>query len=717
MQAGTVSNNNNGEDEDLDIDAFFLPGGILDPEANNAAAQEHTALPPSSAAEGPTGGAYEKAPSSYGSADLATILPIFASKSSPLPSNPWNADTSKAEEDETITGAPLVPNAGDNSNAGEDKLSSWLQSSMTRTDQAVGNKNENSSLEMLQSSVGPASSLQLDAATTLPPPPLPDLVPPVLPKPPPGFESMPNNEPPSENRTARANTNESWFSTKSQDIPAHMDGGGDDDRVGTRETTIRTVAEPKDGASELLLEKPDTTSAPLNRILSFSGKEALETEPIGPTGGDAQEDELAKAKEESVLEPNPSKSETSHRPNELQADDSSTKADSGKETTPAKILPESSSSKSSRRKRKTKSATTGGATTGKSAPPESGSSETGDVKDGILPTDDVLPDSSNAHSHDPQAPPPPPPQERQESLLQAVFNVFAAMLNCVFQTSPARAISLVVDVYRALIDPMVQSALGAVVFVAKYVFIFSVAVGNIFKFALEEAALGHYVSDLMLMWNPTLQPHGRQASVSFLCYLVLYLIPYVSDILMAHLDLPHYTPHIISNAALYSLSLRLSHLASSTEAANRVARRGKASNSNNHDSANTNTAVAAKSSSSQQQHLNNYYIPESDRRRLEHDLCQRILRSLRFAIPGSFLMEGFSNANASFAMAEAPVRLTIAYFLSLTKHGSVLSPVAWVGWSTQVLLAAYLPSGYLLDVVLLVVGLAFVRLVSTLHYE
>ena len=89
MQAGTANNNNGGEDEDLDIDAFFLPGGILDPEANNAAAQEHTVVPPSSA-EGPTGGVYEKAPSSYGSADLATILPIFASKSSPVPSNPWN---------------------------------------------------------------------------------------------------------------------------------------------------------------------------------------------------------------------------------------------------------------------------------------------------------------------------------------------------------------------------------------------------------------------------------------------------------------------------------------------------------------------------------------------------------------------------------------------------------------------------------------------------
>ena len=416
-----------------------------------------------------------------------------------------------------------------------------------------------------------------------------------------------------------------------------------------------------------------------------------------------------------MQEPNLSKSKNSHRPNELQADDSSAKVDSGKET-PVKILSEPpSSSKSSRRKRKTKSATTG-ATTGKAAPtqPESGSSETMDVKDDALSTDDVLPDSSSAHHHDPQ---PAPPPERQESLLQAVFNVFAAMLSCVFQTSPARAIACVVDVYRALIDPMVQSALGAVVFVAKYVFIFSVAVGNIFKFALEEAAIGHYVSDLMLMWNPTLQPHGRQASVSFLCYLVLYLIPYVGDVLMAHLDLPHFTPHIISNAALYALSLRLSHLASSTEAANRVARRGKASN-NNHDSANNNATVAAKSSSQQQQqHLSNYYIPESDRRRLEHDLCQRILRSLRFAVPGSFLLEGFSNANASFAMAEAPVRLTIAYFLSLTKHGLVLSPVAWVGWSTQVLLAAYLPSGYLLDVVLLVVGLAFVRLVSTLHYE
>ena len=280
--------------------------------------------------------------------------------------------------------------------------------------------------------------------------------------------------------------------------------------------------------------------------------------------------------------------------------------------------------------------------------------------------------------------------------MKAIFNLCAA------------AMSWAVEVYKDVVYPILQPALGAAVTMVKCLLIFSVAIGNIFKFALDEASVGRYVS---WFWSPNLLSRELNPSVSLLCYVVLYLIPFAGDVLMDHMDLPHYTPHILSNMALYVLSLRLSHV-SSADAVVTPSRRGKAS------STGSNSSPSSTSPASKTLHATATCIPESERRRLEQDLSQRILRSLRWAVPCSFLMDGFSSANASFAMAEAPARLIVAYFLSLTsKQGLILSPVAWVGWSVQVLLAAYLPSGYLLDIVLGIVGLSFIRLAYVLHRD
>jgi hypothetical protein len=114
-------------------------------------------------------------------------------------------------------------------------------------------------------------------------------------------------------------------------------------------------------------------------------------------------------------------------------------------------------------------------------------------------------------------------------------------------------------------------------------------------------------------------------------------------------------------------------------------------------------------------YLHQQYSAQAYRRRLVNDFCQRILRSLCLALPFSFIIDGFSTSNASFMLVSSSVRLIFAYILSLIKSGLLLSPVAWLGWSLQVLLAAYTSSGYLLDSVLFVVGMALLRLVAKVH--
>lgn len=166
----------------------------------------------------------------------------------------------------------------------------------------------------------------------------------------------------------------------------------------------------------------------------------------------------------------------------------------------------------------------------------------------------------------------------------------------------------------------------------------------------------------------------EQQNGTFSCYLAFFAIPLTSDILMAFMSLPLYTPHVLSAICIYLLCT-----ATTTTGSNR----------------------------------NSSYINTDDK--LSQDVCKLLLRSLRYLLPFDILLEGFSAPNIAVMRMSVPNRLQVAYVLALIRTNSILSPVAWISWSFQVLLSTYLPESAVTSCLLTMVGLASVRLSSVLR--
>jgi hypothetical protein len=243
---------------------------------------------------------------------------------------------------------------------------------------------------------------------------------------------------------------------------------------------------------------------------------------------------------------------------------------------------------------------------------------------------------------------------------------------------------------------LVVSALAAFI---KIVAVVALATGNIVKYAIEESLLQKFL--------PLFSPTDSQLSSSGMtpiCYLVMYCTPILCDWIMDHLDLPHFAPHIISNGILFTLCLLLERQFSSDKADNIVhSIRGKTENS---------------ASGKKQRQLQTRQLSVEQRKRLANDLSYSILRTIRWeAIPFAFIVEGFSEKNSTIMLFDSSTRLIIAFLLSSMQGDNLLSPLFWMGWAIQVLFSAYLPHGISLDIILLLTGMAFIRLVTTLSCE
>lgn len=235
-----------------------------------------------------------------------------------------------------------------------------------------------------------------------------------------------------------------------------------------------------------------------------------------------------------------------------------------------------------------------------------------------------------------------------------------------------------------------QSCIILVLGVAS-IFSFAADETNIFNFAADDAT-SHVV--LGIFWG----------SPSVLCYYVFCLMPVLCNLLMTHVgNLPHFTPHLLSNLAVYYVCRLLSHVSTDPSPNRRKSSKKLFSFST---SVGNNTASYNHSLSQQQ---------NSDR--FGNEVCQSILRLVAMALPIVFFVEGFSQSNSSFMLYTAHKRMILAYVLSLFKRGLILSPVAWIGWSVQVLLAAYVPAGSVLNAIQFFLGLAFIRLVTLVQLE
>jgi hypothetical protein len=266
-----------------------------------------------------------------------------------------------------------------------------------------------------------------------------------------------------------------------------------------------------------------------------------------------------------------------------------------------------------------------------------------------------------------------------------------------------RTLTAISDVYGAAqFRQSIEWMRAMLLYLWKYAYVIVMGLMSIIALAVDEAAVGPYLHDVLDPLRVNLRTDGPPATPSsLLCYVGFGLVPVVCDWVMEHADFPHLTPHVISHVVLYLLC-SLDRRPNDIEVAVSP-RRGKPA------------AFGGNSSSGSKPFFGQQCSLDDDRPKLSYNLSIWMLRTIRLSLPLNFLLDGFSDSNASFMTVRSSFRLTQAYTLALTKKSLLLSPVAWIGWSLQILIATYIPAGYLLNAFLFVVGMATIRLVDTLQ--
>jgi hypothetical protein len=199
--------------------------------------------------------------------------------------------------------------------------------------------------------------------------------------------------------------------------------------------------------------------------------------------------------------------------------------------------------------------------------------------------------------------------------------------------------------------------------VAKLFFLVASGLRNVGKYGMAEA---------------------RHKDGSATCYLTLYLTPRICSLLMVIVDLPQYTPHVLSHVLIFVLCRQPQPDVLTVLQADSKLRRYESSGINEKQAS---------------------------------DICAVILRTIRILLPLHFVWDGFEQEIATFLRFGGPVRMLLAFLLALVRGRLILSPVAWVSWSAQVLATAYCPRGLILDGSLLMWGLASIHLVRSLDSE
>lgn len=235
--------------------------------------------------------------------------------------------------------------------------------------------------------------------------------------------------------------------------------------------------------------------------------------------------------------------------------------------------------------------------------------------------------------------------------------------------------------------PFLQRSFDTFANVAKIIILAALGLSNILKYAMEEME--------------------QNEDGAFFCYLVLYLIPNLTDFLMSTVSMPHYTPHLLSTLSLYILCNGHPGFVGGIVAGgtgNGMGGGGGRRRSNyggkQRGSNNSNSSTHGFNQSISLQH--------SDK--VADDICSAILLVFRRLLPVYFIFEGFSEPNLSVMTYNVLTRLLLAYVLSLIRANLLLSPVAWLSWAIQYLVTVYVPSSIFVESTLLLFGLASVRL-------
>jgi len=150
-------------------------------------------------------------------------------------------------------------------------------------------------------------------------------------------------------------------------------------------------------------------------------------------------------------------------------------------------------------------------------------------------------------------------------------------------------------------------------------------------------------------------------------YVVFFGCPMFCDLLMRYFSVPPMSPHFVSTMALYF-----------------VAHRSKA----------------------------------RDRFRctpISNKLCDRLLQVYRIYLPIGLILEGFDYYNIQVMLCSDTTRLMFAFVLCLIRLGQILSPVAWVSLSIQILISQGLPAGILAEYMVILIGATTIQLLERLR--
>jgi hypothetical protein len=258
----------------------------------------------------------------------------------------------------------------------------------------------------------------------------------------------------------------------------------------------------------------------------------------------------------------------------------------------------------------------------------------------------------------------------------------------------ARSLKDYTEVFAALITKLLVAARRLLALITKALIITTAFLFQVWKYSLIEAV--------------------EESSVT-ICYLTFYFMPRLCSVLMEHVNLPHWTPHMLTLLGVFSLCnqveagtlhdddvsiFRLS--GTLTPAATESVNSAEGDANSSTDPRNRRQASHQKPKAQDQT------VPRDER------ACRTILKILRFALPVFFLVDGFSSEFGSIMGVSNASRLTTAFMMSLVRKNLVSSPIAWVSWSVQVLVATYLPEWKLLDHIVLVFGLSSIRLIRYL---
>jgi hypothetical protein len=210
---------------------------------------------------------------------------------------------------------------------------------------------------------------------------------------------------------------------------------------------------------------------------------------------------------------------------------------------------------------------------------------------------------------------------------------------------------------------------------------------QIFRIANKALTMAGLI--LFQLWKFALVEAIEEPKVAS-CYVVFYFMPHCCSLLMQSFILPHWTPHFVISITLWLLSatipdgvfhpdtIEVRHIPALIWEPEREI---------------------------------NMARPQYDR------ACKTFLRGLRYLLPVLFFFDGFSTEYGTMLGVSGSGRLTSAYLMSLIRKSLAPSPVGWVSWALQVLVATYHPASFTVELLVLITGLSSIRLIRYMEVQ